>query len=390
MTKIVVVGGSGRVGARVVSELLAQPGVQTTVADRVPPRDPELSFVQVDLAAPETVQAALAGADVVINAAGPFDRWGTTVLDAAISAGVDYIDVCDDPQPTIELLARDDAARVRGIRAIIGLGVSPGMTNYLAKIAAKQLDAVSMLATFWGDPAEGMSVEDAFSQAGALAAAFDTGRAAYTHLIVQTASEVPVWRDHAAVRERAWKRAYRVTTSLGETGIFRVIGHPEPVTLPRILEIGDCVNIGTVNVGVDRIMLPVLDRVAAGEIEADAAIALVAAEIRNAPERLATERRGARLPRNIGAAAVGSKTGEADGVVVFPGGPLNGSMSLETARPAVVGALHMNEVVPGVHAPETAFDAEFFLSSYAAMYWQGEAPYLVDAAGAGAVLEAAE
>lgn len=388
--KIVVTGGSGRVGGRVVSELLAQGVIDVVVADRVPPRDQGLKFVEIDLAQPDTLTAAFLGVDAVVNTAGPFDRWGTTVLDAAISSGIDYIDVCDDPQPTLELLERDAAAKARGVRAIIGLGVSPGLTNYLAMIAAEQLDTIDTLATFWGNSAEGMTLDQARMQGEALAASFETGRAAYTHLVIQTSSEVPVWRNHAAAQERAWRRAYRVTTSKNETGLYRVIGHPEPVTLPRTLAVRDCLNVGTVNVGADRVMLPVLDRVAAGEIDAETALAEIAKNIRSAPELLATERLGDPLPRNIGAAAVGARAGERDGVVVFPGGPLDGSMSLETARPAVIGALNLQHVEPGVHAPETAFEANFFLASYASVYWQGSAPYAVDPAGAGAVEEASE
>ncbi len=385
--KVVVTGGSGRVGARIVSELLAQNGMDVTVADRVRPRDETLNFVAIDLAEPASLHAAFAGADAVINAAGPFDRWGTTVLDAAIESGIDYIDVCDDPEPTLELLKRDAAARERGVRAVVGLGVSPGLTNFLAVIASQQLDTVDTLATFWGNSAEGMSIEQARAQSEAVAASFDAGRAAYTHLIVQTSSEVPVWRNHETVAERAWVRAYRVTTSQKATGLYRVIGHPEPVTLPRTIAMSDCLNIGTVSAGVDRIMLPVLDRVAAGEIDADAALSQIASDIRKEPERLATARIGDVLPRNIGAAAVGTRDGEADGVVVFPAGRLDGSMSLETARPAVVGAVNLRQAQAGVHAPETAFDAENFLASYAEIYWQGGKAYLVDEAGPNAVQE---
>lgn len=361
--------------------------IEVVVADRVAPEESGIPFVAVDLAQPETLEAALTGADTVINTAGPFDRWGATVLDVAIELGVDYIDVCDDPEPTLELLDRNDAAQARGVRAIVGLGVSPGLTNFLAMIAAQRLDTADLLTTFWGDPAEGMGRDQAVAQAAALASSFEAGRAAYTHLIVQTSSEVPVWRSHALTREQAWLRAYRVTTAAGETGVYRVIGHPEPVTLPATLDVGDCLNIGTVNAGTDSLMLPVLARVAAGEIEAEEAIAEIASQLRGHPERIMTERVGDALPRNLGAAAVGSKGGVPDGVIVFPGGPLDGSMSLETARPAVVGALLLTKVQPGVHAPETAFDAETYLAYYSRCYWGGEPAYRVDSAGAEAVKE---
>src|SRR5690606_29986691 len=264
-------------------------------------------------------------------------------------------------------------------------GVSPGLTNFLAVAAARELDATDLLATFWGDSAEGMSEADARAHAKGLATAFRQGRAAYTHLITQASSMVPTWRDGRLADERAWVSAYRVRTSNNETGIYRVIGHPEPVTVPRTVKTSDCINIGTVNAGTDSLMLPHLSRVAAGEVTEGQALNAIADALETNPLSLATERRGAPLRRNIGAAAVGTRDGAPDGVVVFPGGPVDGSMSLETARPAVVGVLHLTEVPTGVHAPESAFEAEKFLGYYATEFWNGEPGYLVDHAGPNAV-----
>ena len=42
---------------------------------------------------------------VVMNTVGPFFRFGVPILTAAIDAGTDYIDVCDDWEPTLEMLA---------------------------------------------------------------------------------------------------------------------------------------------------------------------------------------------------------------------------------------------------------------------------------------------
>lgn len=384
---VIVTGGSGRVGHRFITELAAHTHVRTTVADRTPPRDPERAYIELDLADAQSLRRAISGADVVVNTSGPFDRWGARVLDAAIELGVDYIDVCDDPVPTMALLERDEAARAAGVTAVVGLGVSPGLTNFLSVVAAQHLNTVDLLATFWGDPAEGLDEAAARQHAAVLAASFRQGRAAYTHLITQTASRVPVWRGGRLVDERAWVTAYRVRTSEGETGLFRVIGHPEPVTVPHVVETRDCVNIGTVNAGTDRLMLPHLARVAAGEASEEEALVAIADAMDGDPLSLVTERPGTPLRCNLGAAAAGTRAGVGDGVVVFPAGPLDGSMSLETARPAVVGLLHLSEVSSGVHAPEAAFDAETFLAHYAAEYWGGGPGYVIDKAGPDAVTE---
>ena len=54
------------------------------------------------------------------------------MLRAAIRAGCHYVDVCDDWEPTLEMLALDTEARAAGVTAVIGLGASPGITNLLA------------------------------------------------------------------------------------------------------------------------------------------------------------------------------------------------------------------------------------------------------------------
>lgn len=385
--KIVVVGGSGRVGRRIVSELAQHSNVEITVADQIAPERAEQQFVRVDLSKPKELAEAINDFDLVINSVGPFDRWGTVVLDAAIATQKDYLDVCDDPLPTLELIARHEAAEQAGIRAIVGLGVSPGLTNFLAVIAAQQLENTNTLVTFWGDSAEGKSIEWAKQQAAGLAKSFDQGRAAYTHLIIQASSEVPVWKEGEKATERAWKRGFRVTTSKGETGSYRVIGHPEPVTVPHQVATTNCYNIGTVGAGTDQLMLPVLEQVIAGNLDTDGALQEIAQTLRENPEVLATPKLGSPLPRNIGAAAVGKSVMGEDGFVVFPAGPVDGSMSLETARPAVVGALNIKNVPLGVHAPEAAFDAKDFMQKYSDIYWGGIDPFIIDHAGINALKE---
>ncbi|OUS89662.1 saccharopine dehydrogenase family protein [Rhodococcus sp. NCIMB 12038] len=382
---VVVIGGAGRVGARVVSELAKVSDANIVIADRNKPRDGSFEFVELDLADGESLRRAVRGAQVVVNTSGPFDRWGTVVLDAAIECGVDYIDVCDDPAPTIELLKRDEAARNAGVRAVVGLGISPGMSNLLAVVAARQLDSVDLLTTFWGRPGDGKDLDEATEFANSMASAFEGGRAAFTHLIAQAAAEIPVWRNGAAAYEPAWRAAYRVTTSDGETGLYRVIGHPEPVTLPHTVASRDCINIGTIEEGADRLLLPYLDRVGAGELSETEALGAIAADLRAHPEKLVTERVGDPIKAFVGVAATGEKDGAQTGIVVLPGGSVDGSMSLETARPAVVGVLVLSDVPVGVHSPETAFDPDKYLTAYSDTYWGGAEAYVVDVAGPTAV-----
>src|SRR5690606_15578076 len=73
------------------------------------------------------LDAALRAADLVVNTVGPYFRFGPPILAAAIAAGCDYIDICDDPQPTIEMLELDARAKAAGVTALLGMGASPGV-----------------------------------------------------------------------------------------------------------------------------------------------------------------------------------------------------------------------------------------------------------------------
>ena len=66
-------------------------------------------------------------------------RFGPPVLRAAIDAGVDYVDVCDDLAPTQSMLAMHDAAQAAGVTALIGMGNSPGIANVIVRLCAEQL-----------------------------------------------------------------------------------------------------------------------------------------------------------------------------------------------------------------------------------------------------------
>lgn len=84
---------------------------------------------------PAALAPLLAGAAVVINCT--FGARCLEILDAAIAAKVPYIDV-HGTLLMAERLERHDAAKAAGITALIGEGVSPGLTNMLAGYGARQ------------------------------------------------------------------------------------------------------------------------------------------------------------------------------------------------------------------------------------------------------------
>ncbi len=152
-------GGMGRMAANVASSyadlgelVLADIDVaaaERVVAELTPAARTRLRAARVDVTDGAALRALLADAQVVLNTTGPFYRFGTAVLQAAIASRCHYLDICDDWEPTIELLALSGTAAEAGILAIIGLGASPGVSNLLARLACERLDRVDDLYTAW-------------------------------------------------------------------------------------------------------------------------------------------------------------------------------------------------------------------------------------------------
>ncbi len=97
----------------------------------------------------EALTSIMSNANLVMNFIGPYYRFKTVALEAAIKSGVHYIDLCDDYDVTIEALKLDRLAKEKGVTAISGMGASPGITNVLARLGADALDQTDEINTYW-------------------------------------------------------------------------------------------------------------------------------------------------------------------------------------------------------------------------------------------------
>jgi len=105
--------------------------------------------LRLDVSDGVALRDALAGVDVVLSTAGPYYVLGLPVLEAAIETGTHYLDICDDWEPTLEMLELDSKARAAGVIAVIGMGASPGISNLLALTAMNECDHVDRVFTAW-------------------------------------------------------------------------------------------------------------------------------------------------------------------------------------------------------------------------------------------------
>ena len=171
MSKVVVLGGCGAVGSVAVKALAGHDLVsQVVIADANETRGKVLagqlgekvSFVPLDAGEPQSIRRAIEGAKVALNCVGPFYKTVKTILKTVVDARIDYVDICDDVDVTLELLDDSSEVEAAGVTALIGMGSSPGATNLLAKLAATTLldetDSIDIFHAHGGEPFEGPGV----------------------------------------------------------------------------------------------------------------------------------------------------------------------------------------------------------------------------------------
>jgi hypothetical protein len=166
---------------------------------------------------PERLRELLSGAALVVNLAGPFYRIGTAVLDACIETGCDYLDICDDPDVTREMLARDKDCQAAGVRALIGMGGAPGLSNILIRTGVEWLGGADEVGLSWVADVADVS-DSSMQQLWRLFAPLDPDG---------QRGPAPAWEELSL-------RSAEFPEPLGERLVI-ALAQPEQITVPRFL-----------------------------------------------------------------------------------------------------------------------------------------------------------
>ena len=166
LPRIVIIGGTGRIGTAVAEHLLARAEpAQIMLAGRDRARGEaavaevrrqrmgmfslsRVEYLEVDWRDSGSLAASLNGAAAVVHTAGPYAGETPDVLAAAIAAAVPvYVDL-SDPVPYLRsALELDGSAQSSGTLALCAAGAFPGLSNVLAMECAGRLgDPVQDLA----------------------------------------------------------------------------------------------------------------------------------------------------------------------------------------------------------------------------------------------------
>ncbi len=231
MSRILVLGGAGEMGSVAVADLSAHTDHEVTVGDVRPAAATDLlrrlgapeRVVAVDVESPASLAAALDGNDVVLNAT--YMRHNVRVTDAAITAGIHLVDLGSYHVETLAQLDRHAAAERAGCRIVPGCGVAPGLTNILARLGADRLDRVDSIRIY------SYITHPLWTSPGIVVTRFDASTGTSLVLDDGTLVERPSFAD---VETIAFPEPY------GDQEVH-LVPHPEPVTLPRVIDVRNVV-----------------------------------------------------------------------------------------------------------------------------------------------------
>eukprot|EP00250_Pteridium_aquilinum_P016261 c23030_g1_i1 orf=67-729(+) len=160
--KVLILGATGRVGgstARALSRLC--PNYKLFLAGRNRTRGEQLlaeingdaEFIQVDIDDMTSLRKAMEGKNIVVHAAGPFQRKEhCNVLESAISTKVAYVDVCDDQEYSRQTKSLHEKAKAANVPAITTAGIYPGVSNVMAAELVRLATSPSIESNSQGEP----------------------------------------------------------------------------------------------------------------------------------------------------------------------------------------------------------------------------------------------
>ncbi|MHA1697069.1 MAG: saccharopine dehydrogenase family protein [Candidatus Helarchaeota archaeon] len=257
--KVLALGGAGDMGRMAVAVLLESARVSAVTMADINIKQAEicvemigsekLSAVQIDINEKKKLIELIKAHDVVINTIGPFYKFEKPLVEIIIETQKPFLDICDDWKPTLDVLEMDQKAKDAGVSAVIGIGASPGITNLMAVLACSKLDDVDDLITAWGEcidikqgkkPKYYIKPKKLRKKLGQLP---EKANAAVEHLLFETLEKIPVFKNGNMVYIEPLSEIEPFAFPGFKEMYATVIGHPEPITLPRTIKANSISNV---------------------------------------------------------------------------------------------------------------------------------------------------
>lgn len=157
--RVLVLGGYGFFGRRLVERLVLQPGLQIIIAGRSATKGRALVLELTSLSAASPLSSCVLDADdpdlaqelsalrphVVVHTAGPFQGQDYRVARACIAAGAHYIDLADGRAFVVGIGALDEDARAAGVAVLSGASSVPALSSAVVDEFAAGMQVVECI-----------------------------------------------------------------------------------------------------------------------------------------------------------------------------------------------------------------------------------------------------
>ena len=111
--KILAIGGCGSMGRYAIRAAQHYSSIEKIIIADIDKEAAEtfaaslnqkVSAIHLDINDASALKRSMEDINIVVNTCGPYFKFGTPILSAAISSGCNYIDICDDWEPTIDMM----------------------------------------------------------------------------------------------------------------------------------------------------------------------------------------------------------------------------------------------------------------------------------------------
>ena len=143
--EILIVGGYGHVGLQIAARLQATALAPVRIAGRNKDKLAQAAArlgcrsAPLDLGKRDTWAPALDGAQCVVMCV---DQTDTAFVETVLERGLAYVDITANDNFFRRIERMNSIARANGGRAVLSVGLAPGLTNLLAKAAITNMDTV--------------------------------------------------------------------------------------------------------------------------------------------------------------------------------------------------------------------------------------------------------
>ncbi|MFF7379512.1 saccharopine dehydrogenase family protein [Streptomyces massasporeus] len=231
---VTVFGAYGHTGRFVVAELRRR-GFVPVLSGRdevklkaLAASHPGLEVRPASVDDPESLDRALAGAEAVINSAGPFATTAAPVIEAALRAGIPYVDVAAEIEANADTFAHfADRARAAGAVVVPAMAFFGGLGDLLATAAMGDWTAadeahVAYALSDW-QPTDGTRAAGAVSRQrrGGSRVVYRNGRLDYRH-------------DEATILQWPFPEPLGSRAVVGEFTMADVVTIPSHLSIPDV------------------------------------------------------------------------------------------------------------------------------------------------------------